>query len=98
MDKLDVSLLYNLTKVIMHICVLATQLRLIFVQAQKISAEKAWEDPGLPNILNSLLRCFKLTHSSALFTLGDDVSLTKSNNPKLNCLAKKCNGAIVFLT
>lgn len=77
---------------------LATQLPLIFVQLQKISAKKAWEDPGLPNVLNLLQRCFKLTHCSALFTLGDEASLTESNNPKLNCLVKKCNGAIVILT
>lgn len=76
---------------------LATQLRLNFVQPQKVSAKKAWGVPGLPNVLNSLLRRFKLTHSSALFTLGDEASLTKSNNPKLNCLAKKCNGAIVII-
>lgn len=98
MDKLEVSLFYNFTKVVMHICVPATQLHLIFVQALKISAKKACEDPGLPNILNSLLRCFKLSHSSALFTLGDDASLTDNNNPKLNCLAKKYNSVIVILT
>lgn len=98
MDKLDVSLFYNLTKAITYIvCWLHTLLCLIFVQPQKIGAKKkAQEDPGLPNVLNSLQRHFTLTHHSVLFTLGDDASLSKSNNPKFNCFVKKCSGAIFF--
>lgn len=74
MDKLDLRIFYILTKVTTYIvCWLYTLLCLIFVQPQKMGAKKkAWEDPGLPNVLNSLQRHFKLTHCSVLFTLGDD--------------------------